>query len=314
MEASCFGGRGLSRTAQGPPPLAVAILDSPLPPKNPHPCARRTGLDGKLARPTEPAASGLLNSSRGTASRRPGTIIIIICRLSTMPHHHDGRGEGVTGGRSAAPSPASPSPARAFSASRPPPPGGRQVCRLSRMMRGLRDPRQAAFAVRRPASSISRWRAIELRSKPFGQAGTPHSTNTRRNRRRRATARPSARLRRERRKGRARPRGRSRSAPRSVQRLRLRDLDEFDHSNGPLSPLNRATACPARSAEAPAIAIPRKQRPRQEARRGSSNNPASQSSSFRTDRRASQHSKTPTTMKIVDPTITGKSIDRCCCK
>ena len=181
--------------------------------------------------------SGLLNSSRGTASRRPGTIIIIICRLSTMPHHHDGRGEGVTGGRSAAPSPASPSPARAFSASRPPPPGGRQVCRLSRMMRGLRDPRQAAFAVRRPASSISRWRAMSRgrsrSAKPERRIRrTPAGTG-----RRRATARPSARLRRERRKGRARPRGRSRSAPRSVQRLRLRDLDEFDHSNGPLSRL-----------------------------------------------------------------------------
>jgi hypothetical protein len=53
-------------------------------------------------------------------------------------------------------SPASPSPARAFSASRPPPPGGRRVCRLSRMMRGLRKRRHAALAVRRPASSISR--------------------------------------------------------------------------------------------------------------------------------------------------------------
>jgi hypothetical protein len=46
MEASCFGGRG--DVKDGPKARRLRrsrSLTSPLPPKNPHPCARRTGFD-----------------------------------------------------------------------------------------------------------------------------------------------------------------------------------------------------------------------------------------------------------------------------
>src|SRR5829696_2192502 len=51
MEASCFGGRG--DVKDGPKARRLRrsrSLTSPLPPKNPHPCARRTGFEGSRHR------------------------------------------------------------------------------------------------------------------------------------------------------------------------------------------------------------------------------------------------------------------------
>jgi len=138
---------GCQGRPEGPPPLAVSIVDSPLPPKNPHPGARRTGLDGKLIirrcllPPRVGKGPSPWRGAKARGARRPARFIILY-RLSRMMRGFVRRarpfGIGSAGGdHPSMPrlSPASPSPARAFSASGPPPPGGRRVCRLSRMMR-----------------------------------------------------------------------------------------------------------------------------------------------------------------------------------
>ena len=60
---------GCQGRPEGPPPLAVAILDSPLPPKNSHPCARRTGPRRKAHRPALPSCASGRQRARGAARR-----------------------------------------------------------------------------------------------------------------------------------------------------------------------------------------------------------------------------------------------------
>ena len=143
---------GCQGRAEGPPPPAVSILDI-------TPAAEKSSSMRSTDRPRRKAHHPALPSSasgrprgRGRGGGKSGANAwrrappgcggraassAIDCPLMMR----DLRDGDDVAGRLDPPrlSPASPSPARAFSASRPPRQGGRRVCRLSRMMRAPRS-------------------------------------------------------------------------------------------------------------------------------------------------------------------------------